>query len=376
MWTAPATSSTTGEAPSYSIRSPTPLSGVLRRRTCRNTARFTSTTIIAVRYDAGDTVVAADTWHTQADVAKLIYVHDGTENFSDSYTFQVRDLYGANTPTPDTEIGGLSAKQVVKIDITPVNDAPLIHGRHNEDPKTSDGDMDVNGNYIEGEVTSVNRILTISEGGTGTIDHTYLRALDPDSTTIQRQYTIGQNTRYGKITLNGKVLGAGSTFTQNHIDQGLIKYVHDGTEPTDIDPADPAARQDYFTFTVSDGSGVAVTGRFDIAVDPTNDKPEVTVPAGPITIASTDPANNKITGVTVSDPDLKDGVIPDKEKDFMQVTARLLKENGTPIDTYNGVTIKCNDTTSGVTVIKNGDNNILQIRAPSPRSMRLWPALR
>lgn len=54
----------------------------------------------------------------------------------------------------------------------------------------------------------------------GTMDSSatsQLIAIDPDNSDTQIQYKILTNTVHGKLSLNGAVLGVGSTFTQDDL---------------------------------------------------------------------------------------------------------------------------------------------------------------
>ncbi len=66
---------------------------------------------------------------------------------------------------------------------------------------------------------------------------------DSDNTSEQRQYRVTTATKYGTLTANGRVMGAGSVFTQAELDAGQVKYKHGGGEQFD----------DSFFYVVSDG---------------------------------------------------------------------------------------------------------------------------
>ncbi|WP_134497366.1 Ig-like domain-containing protein [Microvirga pakistanensis] len=106
-------------------------------------------------------------------------------------------------------------------------------------------------------------------GGLFTLTSGQLSANDPDDLATGLTYTVTDATDYGTLFRDGngngvidggEALGINSTFTQNDIDQGRIKYLHGGGADTG----------DSFTFSLADGGedGAApVTGRtFDIAV--------------------------------------------------------------------------------------------------------------
>ena len=93
------------------------------------------------------------------------------------------------------------------------------------------------------EQTTANNPLSVAEGGTGVIDDTLLRAVDPDNTDPEvLQYRLTQAPENGFLTLNGSRLGVGSTFTQADINNGSLSYEQDGSESS----------ADQFKFEISD----------------------------------------------------------------------------------------------------------------------------
>ncbi|WP_405279402.1 VCBS domain-containing protein [Cobetia sp. Ld8] len=239
----------------------------------------------------GDSWEAAstDVWYSQAiltaqadgQTGGLRYVHDGGESvdsLNDSFTFIVRDDLTApsdpfatdsSTPTDnglDTSV--VSNVGNVSIEVTPFNDAPLI-------PLTSDAADQTVIDALGQSSTSANDVLTLGEGETSVIDNSLLQAVDSDNTTRQSTFVIKRLPENGNLTLNGKILRVGSSFTQADIDNGLLEYEHDGGE----------TRADDFTFTVSDGPLTTEVATFSIEITPLNDSPE---------IASTQPSDRLI----------------------------------------------------------------------------------
>ncbi|MBL1210500.1 MAG: hypothetical protein FWJ34_12635, partial [Geminocystis sp. GBBB08] len=235
------------------------------------------------------------------------YVHDSSENFTDSFNIQ------ANDNTTGT-INNLSNVTTVNIDIAPINDPPQLQEKKN---------------------------LSVFEGATATIkgsngilgDESRLIYKDPDNTTIQRQYFISNNVDYGNLFLNGVALGVGSVFSQDDLDNNRITYQHDGSEN----------HQDFFEFEVRDGGGGEVPGIYNIDITPRNDAPTLTIPGvqnyfGNNTIS--------ITGIIPADVDLLSLNTP-VETDRLRITLNPQLVAGT---TYaNG---KLNiTTTTGITFI-------------------------
>ncbi|MDJ0829095.1 MAG: cadherin-like domain-containing protein [Desulfobacterales bacterium] len=159
------------------------------------------------------------------------YVHDGSENFSDNFTYELLDADG-----------GVSDTGTVTITITPVND--------NE------------------QVLAVNTGTTVAEGSTGNpITATMLQTTDVDNTADQLIYTVTTAPANGTLYLSGVALSAMDTFTQEDIDSGRITYDHDDSENLN----------DSFDFSVDDGAGAASTDTFTIGITAVNDNDPVAV---------------------------------------------------------------------------------------------------
>src|SRR5690606_36394073 len=144
------------------------------------------------------------------------------------------------------------------------------------------------------------------------------QAYDPDSSAIQVQYALRALPKYGDLYLGGTKLGVGSSFTQQDVHDGKLRYVHRGG---DVNAAD-SRYDDRFTFELADGDK-ETGGEFWILVEPTNDAPVVKVPDGPI---RPDAVGINNVPVSVSDPDLgtqPTDIDPDHDVDFVHVTVRL-----------------------------------------------------
>lgn len=167
--------------------------------------------------------VAAVTF-TQDDIDnnRLVYVHDGTETLSDSFTFSVTD--GSETLT----------NQTFNFTVDPINQGPSI---------------------------STNTGATVAEGGSVTIDNTMLAGTDGDDTASEITYTAS-NYVNGHIEVNGVIQ---NTFTQDDIDNNNVVFVHDGAE-TD----------GSFDFSLADGgedAAAPATGTFTLTKTDVNDAP-------------------------------------------------------------------------------------------------------
>ena len=180
----------------------------------------------------GATPIGASDTFAQEDIdnSRISYEHDGSETTGDSFEFTATD--GA---------GGTIVAQNFSLTVTKINDDPAL---------------------------SANTGLTLDEGASATVTNTMLEVEDVDNTAMQITYTIGTAPADGNLKLSGSNLSAGSTFTQDDIDNSRIAYQHDGAENHSLS----------FTFTVSDGSGGTIaTQTFNIDVYSVNDAPNVSI---------------------------------------------------------------------------------------------------
>ncbi|MCO5090808.1 cadherin-like domain-containing protein [Bosea sp. (in: a-proteobacteria)] len=277
------------------------------------------------------TLLQADWLTASAGTSRLRYVHDGSETLADVFSAHAVDRRGA-----------VSGAVSVGFVITPVNDPPDIA----PDPRQPDPPGPWPGGGGNG---AVNEPLTvIYEGSWQKITPALLQAVDPDSSATQVQYSITQAPQHGRIAystdgIHFTSLGSGSSFTQADVAAGFIYYQHGGDEPGGA--SYPDTPDDKFVFTLSDGSAEVRGREFWIYVQPTNDAPVVTAPAGPVNSTDTVIA---LPGFSLHDPDLADGVGA-KETDFLQVTVRLLDRNGVPLTAANY-------TDMGITIAVAGDD--------------------
>lgn len=145
------------------------------------------------------------------------YTHDGTENFTDQFTYRVLDANGGPTSTA-----------VVSIIITPVNDNTPV---------------------------GVTDQITLNEGAIATRlvgNISSVRANDTDVDFPFDQLTIDTavtlTPQFGTVTLNA---------------DGTFIYTHDGSETT----------SDRFQYRVIDAAGHAAIGTVNITIIPVNDNP-------------------------------------------------------------------------------------------------------
>ncbi|WAJ71411.1 cadherin-like domain-containing protein [Catenovulum adriaticum] len=216
--------------------------------------------------DDGEALSVNDTF-TQQDIEALNngglrYEHDGGETISDSFEFDLADG-GEDSAAAVTG-------QTFAITINPVNDAPTANT--NTGLSTSD----------------------ISEGGSATLAQAKLEYTDVDDTAANLTYTVTTLPSYGSITLNDTALAVNETFTQDDINNGLVKYVHNGTDNL----------TDSFIFDLKDDEDAGVTGQtFSINVANVNDN--TTVASLPTDSNFTEDTNGNLdlSAITFSDSD-------------------------------------------------------------------------
>ena len=88
---------------------------------------------------------------------------------------------------------------------------------------------------------------------------------DPDDSGTGLTYTVTSDVSHGTLYKNGSQLGTNSTFTQQDLNDGIVTYMHDGTQTT----------SDSFGFSLADGGedgSTPCTGTFSISITPVNDK--------------------------------------------------------------------------------------------------------
>nr|WP_320051347.1 cadherin domain-containing protein [uncultured Desulfuromonas sp.] len=145
--------------------------------------------------------------------------------------------------------------------------------------------------------------LSVLEGGAIRITASVLHETDPDDSGSALTYSIASAVAHGTLwldtdksgTLNGteNALTAGSTFTQQDIDNRIFMYAHDGSETT----------SDGFVFSLADDDGASVSNQqFEITVIPVDDQTILHSVAGsdPVTLAEDTPYTYTIVA---SDPD-------------------------------------------------------------------------
>ncbi len=298
----------------------------------------------------------------------LRYVHDGSENHADSFTFLVRD--DLTSPVSVFDVlsrgaagaplaGNFSGASTVNVALAPLNDPPIA-------PQTEAGadQTIIDANNVS--QTTANDPLFLPEGGTSVIDTGLLKTVDPDNTDLETlQYRVTALPGFGTLLLGGNTLGVGSTFTQADIDAGRLSYTHDGSENF----------ADTFRFIVSDSvndhvftpAGAGGQSTFSIFVNPArNDPPEIQNTGSPVVDLFGTFSHDFGTALQISDPDIDDGNVNGGagETDFLQVTITLRDSVGNPVNLSGpfgggitlgstaGVTLTDSDVTDGEIVLQ------------------------
>ena len=177
-----------------------------------------------------------------------------------------------------------SATQTVSISIVDENDIPVL-------------------------VTNLG--TSVVEGSSVTISSAELAVTDEDELPSQILFSVVSPPAAGRLELTGNPGVSISSFTQDDIDAGRLRYVHDGSEA-----------DDGFTFSVSDGSGGTIaTAAFSITNLRVNDAPVNAVPSSQTVNEDSPLVFSSATGnlISVSDVDLNGG----------SIGVRLVSTNGT-----------------------------------------------
>lgn len=117
---------------------------------------------------------------------------------------------------------------------------------------------------------NANTGLTLNEGTLGSITAAQLDFNDAEQADTAITYTVNAVPVNGQLLLNGSALAVNGTFTQADINNGALKFAHDGTDTT----------SDSFSFSVSDGAGGTVSGQtFSFTVTAVDDASALASPA-------------------------------------------------------------------------------------------------
>lgn len=206
--------------------------------------KMTLTTTAGLTFTVGDGAADASmTFHgtlsaINTGLATASYTPDADYNGSAEIKLEATDNFGGTVAT-----GSGSATQdsdTINVTVQAVNDAPTLAN---------------------------NTTLTVNEGSTGTvIDNTKLKVDDVDNIAAERKFTVVTPPANGTLYKGATPLVNSSTFTQEDIDNSLIKYDHNGSETIG----------DSFTFTYDDGVVSPIgPATFNITVTPQNNAPQI-----------------------------------------------------------------------------------------------------
>ncbi|WP_264326275.1 cadherin-like domain-containing protein [Romeriopsis navalis] len=205
----------------------------------------------------------------QINDGDIQFVHDGTEN-PPSYDLIVNDgNVDSQSSTVTIPNGGF----------TGVNDAATI----------------------------TTNTLSISEGGTLTLDNANITATDPDNSATELTFTAN-NISNGEFQLvsNGSTV---TSFTQQQINDGDIQFVHDGTEnpPSyDLTVNDGNVDSPVSTITIPNGGFTSVNDAATITTNTLSISEGATLTLSNANITATDP-DNSATELTFTASNISNG---------------------------------------------------------------------
>ena len=143
--------------------------------------------------------------------------------------------------TRELAAGPIRILGTVNVDITAVNDSPLV---------------------------GTNTGTSVNEGGSVAITTAMLNEADADDSGAGLSYSVTSGPTNGQLELTTNPGAAITSFTQDDIDANRVVFVHDGTQAT----------SDSFSFLLADGGedgATAATGTFNFAVTNVNDPPVI-----------------------------------------------------------------------------------------------------
>ncbi|ESO99609.1 hypothetical protein LOTGIDRAFT_173674 [Lottia gigantea] len=171
---------------------------------------------------------------TMADIYenRISYQHDGSENFQDTFKFTVSDGTNAEFAVQNGDSNGvvpISTPQHFKIKILPTDDgSPVVH-------------KNLGLQFLEKSRNMITNLITDEQ----------LLVTDEDTPDDQIVYIIKTPPKYGRIEQTSYLGSSISSFTQDDLNSGKIRYVLTGNPPTN---------QDSFFFNVQDSKPNVVPG--------------------------------------------------------------------------------------------------------------------
>ncbi len=204
-----------------------------------------------------DNVLQVGDVFTQNDISQnqLSYEHSGSETIEDQFEFTVTD-----------ENGGQIGAFIHNIDINSLNDNPTVQ---------------------------VNEVLEVLEGESGTINNLKLWANDVDGDNQTLMFIFSHLPTFGSLYKNNVRLNLNDSFTGSDLENGIVRYTHNGSENFD----------DAFEFEVVDqDGGSSGHALFSIEVTPVNDAPTAEV-TGTLVVTQNEEKQIPENLITVDDSD-------------------------------------------------------------------------
>jgi hypothetical protein len=234
-------------------------------------------------------VILADSTHdgTITLLSNGAFTYTPAADFSgkDSFIYKAVDHYGAE-----------SEPVSVQITVEAVNDLPIL----------------INNND-----------LTVSEGGSVTVDTQHLFVTDIESGTDELIFTLTLAPRNGLVFRADSILTENATFTQEDINGKIITYRHNGSETT----------SDTFFLSVSDGDKGAIDSVEVLCiVAPVNDTPYI---ASKLDVGVTEGGIKAITSATL--------IVRDNDNTPDELTFTLIAAPLYGSITLTGLTLEAGD---------------------------------
>lgn len=219
---------------------------------------------------------AAQNTFTQDDIDnnRVVFIHDGSDTLSAGFDISLED---------GGENGTVAVTDTFTIIVNSGDDAPLA---------------------------ATNNGMSTNEGATTTLTAAMLTTSDVDTEPRNVTFDVTGALANGRLELSTNAGVAINSFTLADIQNGIVRYVHNGGESI----------ADNFDFTVTDGTSTLSADTFNITVTPVNDAPVITgdlamtvVEGANVTVALadlgfTDP-DDIATGVTFTVSNLSNGII-------------------------------------------------------------------
>lgn len=249
----------------------------------------------------GSEVINNDTYnvsHSNVDASDLSNGHvvgtlQGYDPEGDTIEYTIQ---GGNTDGIfgiDINTGQITIADTTHLDAT-VTDSYTLTIRVQEQGAGLWSEKDITINFDDGFSLAQNNTLNVDENGNAVIANTDLQVIDPDTAAADIVYSVTSDPSNGRLELTTSPGALITSFTQDDLDTGIVRYVHNGSETL----------SDSFTFSVSDGTQTLPGQTFDITVDPVNQGPSIDTNTGTTVVEG---GNRTITTAMLSGSDSDDG---------------------------------------------------------------------